>query len=355
MHYSLIAFLYILLHYLCNFCIAFLMFFTSYLLLWLPPTSPLLSGSSLRLPSQNYRTYPLVIWVGATHKLKPSPTHYPLLTISVNFLWPPFQTLTPVLLWSQLLTVESDLFTQQLCLGQSKKSTLSSFSLRTTKSMHPASGYPAMISSHSRMVLICMVLSCSGDDALQPWDFSGDNPLTSCNKVFNLLPARTSWIVGMIRAACIGASWEVAVCRSLCGSMDGQRGCTSGCQGLKSGFHGGLNLFTSWWLSGFSYWHLCEWEYTLNKEDTHIGFNPGSDLLIGDGPMVAIFVNFAIGSLMQITFAKFSDQFAFKLLIFKGLLVIAHADGTFIHGKEVLQWFLSCVRTTCTCCLLLLQ
>ena len=42
---------------------------------WLP------SDSSLQQPFQNYRTYLLNVWVGTTHKLKPSPTYYPLPTI----------------------------------------------------------------------------------------------------------------------------------------------------------------------------------------------------------------------------------------------------------------------------------
>jgi len=63
---------------------------TNSLSLWLP------SDSGLRPPPRNYRTYPLMVWVGATHKLKPSPTHYPPPIIC----WPP-----P----TQLRTSDSDL------------------------------------------------------------------------------------------------------------------------------------------------------------------------------------------------------------------------------------------------------
>ena len=48
-----------------------------------PPTSlwpP--SNYGLQQLFQNYRTYPHIIWVGTTHKLKPSPTCYPLPIIS---------------------------------------------------------------------------------------------------------------------------------------------------------------------------------------------------------------------------------------------------------------------------------
>ena len=43
-----------------------------------PTSVQLPSDSSLLWPLQNYRTYLHIIQVGATHKLKPSPTYYPL-------------------------------------------------------------------------------------------------------------------------------------------------------------------------------------------------------------------------------------------------------------------------------------
>ena len=48
---------------------------------------PLLSNSDLWWPPWNYRTYLLIIWVGVTPKLKPSPTHYPLPIICLTLLW----------------------------------------------------------------------------------------------------------------------------------------------------------------------------------------------------------------------------------------------------------------------------
>ena len=83
------------------YCVYFVLLL-NYLLLIQPLATPCLtlvwplSDSSLWRPFWNYRIYLLIVWVGATHKLKPSPTCYPLLIIC----WPP-----PIWLWTSTLVL----------------------------------------------------------------------------------------------------------------------------------------------------------------------------------------------------------------------------------------------------------
>jgi len=72
-----------------------------------PTSVRLLSDSGIQRPFRNYRTYPHIIRVGATHKLKPSPTCYPLSIIPLTQLQ---SNSNPVLVpsWNRPLTIDSN-------------------------------------------------------------------------------------------------------------------------------------------------------------------------------------------------------------------------------------------------------